>query len=248
MLLKDKIAIITGAGQGIGRSIALSFASEGAVPVIADINEKKAWEVVDEIKNIGIDTIAVKVDVSKVDQIRELVGRTVEKFGTVDILVNNAGILHGTAIEDITEEEWDRMMDVNLKSVFFASQQVIPYMKKAGRGKIINMSSLAGRMGGYGNGVAYSASKSAIIGLSMALARRLAEFGINVNAVAPGTTESDIIKQFSQEKIEYLKSIIPLKRLGKPEEIANLVTFLASDKSDFITGAVVDINGGMFMG
>lgn len=248
MTMKGKVAIVSGAGQGIGKAIALSLSKNGANLAIADINDETASDVVKEIEATGGRAISVKTDVSKVDDIKNLVQKTVQEFGTVDILVNNAGILHATPIEDITEEEWDRMMAINLKSVFFMSQQVLPYMKAQKSGRIINISSLAGRMGGYANGLGYSASKAGIIGLTMGFARRVAEFNITVNAVAPGTTESEIIKKFSPESIETLRQTIPMKRLGKPENIADVVAFLASDASSFMTGAVIDVNGGLFMG
>lgn len=243
-----KVAIITGAGTGIGKAIALSMAQKGIIPVIVDINKDNANKVTEEIASLGIETIGVKADVSNVEQIKEMVEKVIEKFGRIDILVNNAGILHTTSIEDTTEQEWDNMMAINLKSVFFTSQQVFKYMKHNGSGRIINISSLAGRMGGYGNGCGYAATKAGIIGLTMSFARKVAEYNITVNAVAPGTTETDIIKAFSEERLASLRSLVPLKRLGKPENIAEVVAFLASDAAEFITGAVIDVNGGMFMG
>jgi 3-oxoacyl-[acyl-carrier protein] reductase len=246
--MDQKIAIVTGAGQGIGRAIAIALAQNGSIPVIADINAHTASQVAEEINSLDVPAVSLKVDVSRVPEIENMVKQVVDKFGTVDILVNNAGILHATQIEDITEEEWDRMMAVNLKSVFFASQQVLPYMKKKRWGRIINMSSLAGRMGGYGNGVGYAATKAGIVGLSMSMARRVAPFNVTVNAIAPGTTESEILKSFTPERIAELKKMVPLGRLGKPGDIAALCAFLASEQAGFITGAVIDINGGMFMG
>jgi NAD(P)-dependent dehydrogenase (short-subunit alcohol dehydrogenase family) len=248
MSLKGKIAIVTGAGQGLGKAIALSFAVKGAIPVIMDINDKTAAAVCGEITKTGIDALYVKGDVSIIDDLRNMVRTVVKKYGTVDILVNNAGIVHTTPIEDIIEDEWDRMLAVNLKSVFFASQLVLPYMKKKKSGRIVNISSSAGRMGGYANGVGYAASKAGIIGLTMSFARKVAQYSITVNAVAPGPTETEIIEAFSEEQKNGLREMIPLKKLGKPKNIADVVTFLASEEAEFITGAVIDVNGGLFMG
>jgi NAD(P)-dependent dehydrogenase (short-subunit alcohol dehydrogenase family) len=248
MNVEGKIAVITGAAQGLGKAIALGFADSGAVPVIVDINREKAAAVRAEINKKGCDAIEIIADVSNTGELKAMADTVLAKYGTVDVLVNNAGIVHTTPIEDITEAEWDHMMAVNLKSVFFASQLVLPAMKKQRRGRIINMSSSAGRMGGYANGVGYAASKAGILGLTMSFARKVAEEGITVNAVAPGTTETEIIEAFSEELKLKLKQMIPMKRLGKPKNIADVVVFLASDEAEFITGAVIDVNGGLFMG
>ncbi len=248
MLFNGEVAIITGAAQGIGRAIAEEFCREGAKAVIFDINDEKGKALESQIRQSGGEAKYVRCDVSNVKDIEGAVGVAAKEFGTINILVNNAGILHSTPVEDITEEEWDRMMAINLKGVFFMSQKVLPFFKKNGSGKIVNISSLAGRMGGFANGLGYSASKAGIIGLTYGLARRLAGFNINVNALAPGTTETDILKAFTPEKIQQLRESVPIKRLGKPEDIANTVVFLASSKASFITGAVLDINGGMFTG
>lgn len=248
--LTDKIAIVTGAGQGIGRAIAFTLAEAGAGVLAVDINGDKLRKMRQEaVEGFGEGRIEISItNVASVEDLDVMVDKCIESFGGIDILVNNAGILHSTQIEDITADEWDDILDVNLKSVFFASQKVLPHMKAKKWGRIINMSSLAGRMGGYANGLAYSASKAGIIGLSRGMARRVAEYNITVNTVAPGTTESDIIKQFSDEAKEKLKELIPLGRLGKTQDIANLVLFLSSELAGFITGAVIDINGGMYMG
>jgi len=248
MNLTGKIAIVTGAGRGLGRAIAHRLAEEGVIPVIADIDPGTAQKVQGELASRSVKSIWVQVDVSDVAQVRSMVDRVIEEYGTIDILVNNAGIVHTTAIEDITEGEWDRLMAVNLKSVFFASQKVLPYMKRKRTGRIINISSSAGRMGGYGNGVGYAASKAGIIGLTMSFARKVAEFNITVNAVAPGTTETEMIQALSDDTKRMLKELIPMKRLGTPKNVADVVAFLASEGADFITGAVIDVNGGLFMG
>ena len=171
-----------------------------------------------------------------------------EKLGGVDILVNNAGILHSTQIEDVTEQEWDKICDINLKAVFFAVQACTAHFKEKRYGKIVNMSSLAGRSGGIANGIVYSATKAGVIGLTKGLATRLAPWNINVNCVCPGTTKTDILKTFTDEKLKELETKIPLGRLGSTEDIANVVCFLCSDEASFMTGATVDVNGGMYIG
>ncbi len=248
MLFNGEVAIVTGGARGIGRAIVEEFVKEGAAVAVYDIDDAEGQSFVRSMTKDGVKAAYFHCDVSKVSEIEKTVTSTAEELGNIQILVNNAGILHSTKVEDITEDEWDRMMAINLKSVFFMSQKVLPYFKKNGSGKIVNISSLAGRMGGIANGLGYSATKAGIIGLTFGLARRLAGYKVNVNAVAPGTTETDILKAFTTEKIQELRESVPIKRLGKPEDIANLVVFLSSEKASFITGAVIDINGGMFTG
>jgi 3-oxoacyl-[acyl-carrier protein] reductase len=248
MLFNGEVALITGAAQGIGKAIAEGFCKEGAVAVILDINDEKGQAAADELKAAGGKAAYIRCNVADVADIEKAVAAAVEKFGHIDILVNNAGILHGTPIVDITEEEWDRIMDVNLKGMFFMSQKAIIEFKKNGGGKIVNISSLAGRMGGYANGLGYTATKAAMIGLTYGMARRVAGDNINVNSIAPGTTKTDILKALDPDRIEQLRQSVPLKRLGEPEDIANAVVFLCSEKASWITGAILDVNGGMFMG
>jgi len=252
--LAGHVALVTGGAQGIGREIVLLFLNHGARVIAADIDEPALSEL-DETVGNTIGNLATSeiffsslVDVTKVDDLLRVAAQGDEVFGGVDILVNNAGVLHSTAMEDITEEEWDSMMDINLKSCFFASQKVLPSMKRKGWGRIINMSSLAGRMGGYANGLGYSATKAGIIGLSRGMAQRLATYQITVNCIAPGTTESGILSQIPEQKLAELRKMIPLGRFGKTMDIASLVLFLASDMASFITGSTIDINGGMYMG
>lgn len=244
----DRVAVVTGGAKGIGRSITYHLALEGAFVVIADIDIESATKNADEMNEEGLKVSAVWVDMGDPESIKKMVQKIIFDYDRIDILVNNAGILHSTPIEDITVDEWDNIMNINLRGAFFATKEVLGIMKAKRSGRIINISSLAGRMGGYANGVAYSASKAGLIGLTQAMARRVAEYGITINAVAPGTTEGEMIRQFSDEKKEMLIKTIPLKRFGKPENIAKTVVFLASDAADYITGAVIDINGGIYMG
>ncbi|MDY3003293.1 MAG: SDR family NAD(P)-dependent oxidoreductase [Christensenella hongkongensis] len=243
-----KTAIVTGGAKGIGRGCVELFAENGANVVLADMNCNMATEVEQELKGRGLQVKAVKVNVKQVSDIEKMVNTAVESFGTVDILVNNAGIFHSTPVEDVTEEEWDNIMAINLKSVFFATQKVLPYMKKKHCGKILNLSSLAGRNGGIVNGLGYSAAKAGIIGLTRGFAARFAQHGINVNAIAPGSTDTGILGGLSAQETAELVAKIPLGRYGTVHEVASAVAFLCSDDASFITGAVLDVNGGMYFG
>jgi 3-oxoacyl-[acyl-carrier protein] reductase len=245
---KRRIAIVTGGARGIGRAIAMAFAAKGIGSVIADIDLDTAEKTAAEVRELGVEAVAIKVDMSKNEEIVRLVDETLKRFGRLDILVNNAGILSNTPYDQITETEWDCVLDINLKGVLFATREALRPMQAQGWGRVISISSLAGRSGGVSVGPAYVASKAALIGLTRHLARKVARNGITVNAVAPGTTETDIIKGFSEEQMVAINESIPVGRLGKPEEIAETVAFLTSDHAAFITGAVIDINGGMYMG
>lgn len=248
MTFKGKSAVVTGAAQGIGYAIAKRLASLGAQVALADINLNKLIGSVNEIKAENADVIHVEVDVSRVDSIRAMIDHVVKAFGKIDILVNNAGILRSTPIDMVTEEEWDLVMRVNMKSVFFASKYAIPYLKQRPNPRIINISSLAGRMGGFESGISYAASKGGVISLTYNMAKQLAPFGITVNAVCPGTICSDIIKQWTDEQIAELVEKIPLKRLGTLDNVASAVVYLASDDAAFITGHLMDVNGGAYFG
>lgn len=248
MNFSGRTAIVTGGAKGIGRGCCELLAQHGANVVIADMNLAGAQEVEKALKEKGCSVKAVQVNVKSVGDVRAMVETAADTFGTVDILINNAGILHTTPIEDITEEEWDNIVAINLKSVFFATQAVLPYMKEKRYGKVLNLSSLAGRNGGIANGLGYSATKAGIIGLTRGFAARLAKYGINVNAIAPGSTDTGILDTLPQEKIDELVSKIPLGRFGKTEEIAGVAVFLCSDEASFMTGAIVDVNGGMYFG
>ena len=248
MNLQDKVAIITGSASGIGKQMAIRLSQKGAIVVIADLKEGEVQQLVSLIQNDGQKALGVRIDITIKSEVEKLIKRVVGEFGQVDILINSAGILHATPIESISEEEWDRVMAVNLKGTFLCCQAAIPYMKEKRYGRIINMASNAGRDGGVSTGLAYSASKAGVIGLTRGLAKRLAAWEITCNCIAPGTTESDMLKAYSPEVLETLRQSIPLRKFAQPEDLAELACFIASDNASFMTGAVVDINGGLFIG
>lgn len=240
--LTGKVAIVTGAGQGMGKAIALLLASKGIKVVIADINEVVANKVADEIGALG-----VKVDVTKEDEVESMTKATLEKYGRIDILVNNAGVLRPTKIEDISKKEWDFVLDVNLNGTFLCTKAVLKTMKENGYGRIINMSSSAGRSVSTIGGAHYTAAKAAILGFTRAVAKETASFGVTVNSVCPGLIDTEMVRSdCSVEQIDKYEKSFPIHRLGTPEEVAALVLFLISDAA-YITGAAIDINGGDLM-
>jgi 3-oxoacyl-[acyl-carrier protein] reductase len=243
-----RVAIVTGAAKGIGRAIALNLAGKGILTVVVDIDQDAARNVATEIGKLGLETDGFVCDVSDVTEIKRCFTEVQRRFGTIDILVNNAGILSTTDITEIDEEEWQRVMDINLKSMVFTTQTALKVMIPRKWGRIINLSSLAGRMGGLSTGCAYSISKAAILGLTMRVARRVAGDGITVNAIAPGTSNTEMAQGFTPAQRKQLEQGIPVGRLIEPNCVAEAVAFLASDAAEFITGAVIDVNGGMFMG
>ncbi len=243
-----RAAIVTGGARGIGRAIVRAFAAQGIASVIADIDLDAARQTESEVRAEGGEAFAVRTDLSQTGDIVALVGTTMARYDRLDILVNNAGILSNTAYDEVLEAEWDAVVDINLKAAFFASREALKVMGRAGTGRIITVSSLAGRSGGVSVGPAYVASKGGLISLTRHLARKVAREKITVNVVAPGPTETDIIKGFTAQQMVAINEAIPVGRLGKPEEIAATVAFLASDAAAFITGAVIDVNGGMYMG
>jgi len=245
--LRNRVAIVTGGAQGMGRAIALALASEGVKVVIADLDLTGAKRVAGKISARGLSALPVRTDVSKPDDLDRLVGATLENFGRIDILVNNAGICPRTSFEAISADEWDLVLAINLKSVFLLSQKVFPHMKRNKFGRIINMASSAGKLGGLQVGAHYSASKAAIICLTKTIAMNGAKFGINANAVCPGVISTRMTLNISREKIRHYKDLIPLGRIGLPEDVANAVLFLASDPASYITGEIMDVNGGFIM-
>lgn len=242
MKLHDKVAIITGAAQGIGKAVAETFAKQGAKVVVNDIKEDEAIQVANEIGGL-----CVTADVTKEDEVEQMVKQTADHFGTLDILVNNAGILFPTKIDEISKEEWDRVLDVNLNSVFLCTKAVIGVMKERGYGRIVNMSSSAGRSVSTVGGAHYTTSKAAMLGFTRAVAKEVAPFGITVNAVCPGLIDTEMVRvECSPQQIANYVKNFPISRIGTPEEVAKLVLFLVTD-ADYITGASIDINGGDLM-
>ena len=245
---EGKVAIVTGAGRGIGRAIAVAFAAEGARVVVADINADNAAITVSRIRETGQDALAVQVDVSKAEDVARMIQATLKAFNTIDILVNNAGILRPTRLEEISEEEWDAVMDVNVKGVFLCTKAVLPTMKAKGGGKIVNMASIAGRSTSTWGGAHYTTAKAAVLGFTRHTAREMAPYHINVNSLSPGSIDTDMARENSTpEQRAAEAATIPLGRFGSPEDVAELVLFLASDEASYITGATVDINGGSLM-
>ncbi len=246
MDLMDKVAIVTGAAQGIGKVIALGLAKCGADIAVSDINEDSLNEVVIEIEALGRKAIAVKMDVSSLKDCEDMVKRTVDAFGKVDILINNAGITRDTVLLRMKEEQWDQVIQVNLKGTFNCTKAVIRSMFKQKSGKIINISSVTGAMGNAGQ-ANYSASKAAVMGFTKSIAREYAHCGITVNAVAPGFIKTAMTDAIPEKDRDAMISIIPAKRLGLPEDVADTVCFLASDMASYITGQIIHVNGGMYM-
>ena len=248
MRLKGKVAVVTGAGTGIGQAIAAYFAAEGA-SVTVNCHERKAQETVDRIKKVGGTYIVVKADVSKVDDVDRLISRTIEKFGRLDILVNNAGIYRSHIAHETSEDEWDSVIDINLKGAFLCSKCAIPEMLKNEndviKGRIINIASIAGIVG-FAASPAYCASKGGMILLTKEMALDYAPH-ININAICPGVIETPMTSELLRDPDtrEYLMSMIPAGRTGRPEEIAGAAVFLASHDADFITGSSLIVDGGL---
>lgn len=240
MSLENKIAVVTGAGRGIGEGIALALAKEKCKIIVSDLDKKNCDNVVKKLKEIGAEAMAIKCDVSKKSEVEKLFKQIKKSFGGVDILINNAGIFPFVNFEKMTEKDWDKVINVNLKSIYLTSSEAIKLMKNGGR--IINISSIAAFVG-FAGLVHYCASKGAITGMIRALALELAPKKITVNAVAPGAIETPGAKQPEEAKNQTI-SVIPLARMGQPSDIANAVVFLASDKSEYITGQTIIVDGG----
>jgi 3-oxoacyl-[acyl-carrier protein] reductase len=247
MKFAGKVALVTGAARGIGEAIALTLAQEGADVVVTDVDLEGAQRVAQEIERLGHKARAIQADVSQREAVQRLVSEAVSVFGKIDILVNNAGIIRRGTFLDHDPQDWEKVLSVNLGGTFNCAKEVVPLMVKQGGGKIINISSVVGKMGDIASAPSYGTSKGAINTFTKSLARELAPYGINVNAVAPHAIETDMSREWSEEKRRQIVEAIPLKRLGKPEEVAEVVAFLASDGAGFITGQILDVNGGYLM-
>ncbi|MCS6820879.1 MAG: beta-ketoacyl-ACP reductase [Microscillaceae bacterium] len=249
MRLENKTAIVTGAAQGIGKGIALKLAQEGADVVIWDIQTEKAEKSAQEIaQSTGRKIIAMpNVNITKLASVQEAVQKVIEMFGKIDILVNNAGIVRDASFLKMTEEQWQSVIDVNLTGVFNCSKAVAPFMSQAMYGKIINISSVVGIYGNFGQ-TNYVAAKAGVSGMTMVWGRELGKYNINVNAVAPGAIDTEMLATVPAPIREQMIQKIPVRRLGKPEDIANIVAFLASDEASFITGQTFVVDGGAYLG
>jgi 3-oxoacyl-[acyl-carrier protein] reductase len=244
---KDRVAIVTGGARGIGKGIASALLREGAKVVLVDADGERLKVSENEMREKGGTTIAIPLDITENSGVKGMVAKVHKTFGRIDVLVNNAGIIRRGTIETVTEDDWDRVIEVNLKGTFNCCKAVVEIMKKQGYGKIVNVSSIAGKLGDITSAPGYGPSKAAVDALTKTLARQLAPYGINVNAVSPHAIETEMSAQWPEERRKEIIASIPLGRLGKPEDVAEAVLFLASDTASFITGEVLDVNGGALM-
>ena len=246
MKLKGQVAVVTGAAQGIGQAIATVLSQEGARLVVSDIQKDLASATAEQLKSGGQEAIGVVVNVADYASVTSMVEQVLSQWGKIDILVNNAGITRDALLIRMKEEDWDAVLDINLKGVFHCTKAVLPTMTKQRSGKIVNIASIVGVMGNAGQ-ANYVASKAAVIGLTKTTAREYASRGITVNAVAPGFIETAMTQALAQDVRERLMGQIPLGRLGTPQDVAHAVSFLVSDQANYLTGQVLHVNGGMLM-
>lgn len=246
MRLEGKVAIITGSGRGIGEATAVKFAQEGARVVVCDVNPEDAAKTAEKIKESGGEALALKIDVTRIEEVEEMVQKTVNEFKKLDILVNNAGITADAKLVKMTQEQFDKVISVNLKGVFNCGQAAAKVMVEQGNGVILNAASVIGLYGNFGQ-TNYAATKFGVIGMTKTWAKELGPKGIRVNAVAPGFIVTPMTEKMPEKVLDMMKEKAPLKRLGTVEDVANAYAFLASDEASFITGAVLSVDGGIVL-
>ena len=244
--LAGRTAVVTGAGKGIGAATARAFAQAGAHLALLDRDAAAVTRTAEEIGLAGGEALAFTVDVTDAFAVERLLDRVAEELGRLDVVVNNAGIVRDATLEDVTEEDWDETLDVNLRGAMVVTRAVVPHMLERGAGRILSASSLVARTGNYGQ-TAYAASKAGLIGMTRVWARELGPKGITANVVAPGFIDTDMVKSVPAKVFEQFRARIPAGRLGRPEEVANVYLFLASDLASFINGAVVGVDGGLLL-
>lgn len=245
-ILQGKTAIVTGAGRGIGKAIATAIHGKGACVVIADLDEATAKQTA---QDLGERAHAIQTDVSKSGDVQNMVDTTIERFGGVDILANNAGIDNAVSILDMDEEEWDRVMAINLKSVFLCTKACLPSMIERGGGNVISTASIVARQGAMNGGIHYAASKGGIIAFTKTLARQMAKHNIRANAIAPGVVDTDLIREHMPAEMRAkVEAAIPAGRLAHTDEIGSVVAFLVSPEASYVNGATIDVNGGFWIG
>lgn len=244
MRLAGKVAIITGAGAGIGKATAIKFAQEGAKVAVCDVNDKGTNEVAGEINKAGGTALAFHVDVCSKESIAAMVDAVKKAWGRIDTLVNNAGIVQDAQLKKMTDEQFDRVIDVNLKGSYYCAKAVVDTMLEQGSGSILNASSIVGIYGNFGQ-TNYAATKFGVIGMAKTWARELGRKGIRCNAVCPGFIHTSILDGMPEKVIKMMEEKVPMGRLGKPEEIANTYAWLASDEASYVNGAVIEVSGGV---
>ncbi|WP_394173099.1 3-oxoacyl-ACP reductase FabG [Guptibacillus hwajinpoensis] len=246
MRLQSKVAVITGGANGIGSAATERFAQEGAQVAIVDFNEEVGRQKAEELQSEGYHVKFFRLNVANEQDVQHTMKEIADVYGRIDILVNNAGITKDSMLHKMSGEDFKKVMDVNVNGVFYCAQAAMPYMVKQGKGKIINTSSVSGVYGNVGQ-TNYAAAKAAVIGMTKTWAKELGSKGINVNAVVPGFTETGMVAAVPEKVIEKMVAMVPVKRLGKPEDIANAYLFLASDESDYVNGTALHVDGGIMM-